>query len=268
MYFTKIRLNGLSVVDLPIVDAKPSDVYILKNADGLGPPEVDVSIVNTLNAGGFYQGRRPQPREIVLHIGLNPNYAVEQTVSDLRQSFYGMMTPGAADIVKIELMDDDTSLVYTEGYVKKLEIAPFSKTPELQMTLSCLQQYFRAPAYLYIDPGPQANPLIDNIGTAPAGFHMDVVFTAALTSWTLTDSLGKKMLITYPFAIGDTLMLDTRPGFRSIKVKRASVITNIIYALSADSVWHMLHGGDNIFTTSSAAFTWGDVYYLPQYWGI
>ena len=267
MYFTKIRLNGLTVVDLPIVDAKPSDIYILKNAMGLGPPEVDVSIMNTLNAGGFYQGRRPQPREVVLHVGLNPDYGIYQTVSDLRKSLYGMLTPGAIDNVKIELMNQETSLVYTTGYVTKLEIAPFSQTPEVQITFRCLQQYLFAPAYLYLELESTSQPVITNIGTAPAGFHMEVIFSAAVSEWTLTDSVGKIMRVQYPFAIGEKLILDTRPGDRGIW-KNAGTVTNIIYALSADSTWHMLHGGDNIFTTSSPGFTWGDVYYLPQYWGI
>jgi Phage tail protein len=268
MYFTKIRLNGLSVVDLPIVDAKPSDIYILKNAMGLGPPEVDVSIVNTLNAGGFYQGRRPQPREIVLHIGLNPNYGIDQTASDLRQTLYGMLTPGLTDNVRIDIMNDDIVLANTTGYVKKLEISPFSNTPEVQMTLACLQQYFLAPVPLYLEPPDKANPLIDNVGTAPAGFHMELTFTAAVTNWTLTDPIGTKMHIVYNFASGDTLIIDTRPGNRGIWVRRNSVLTNIIYALSTDSIWYMLHGGDNVFTTSSQAFNWGDLFYLPQYWGI
>jgi len=268
MYFTKIRLNGLSVIDLPIVDAKPSDIYILKNAMGLGPPEVDVSIVNTLNAGGFYQGRRPNPREVVLHIGLNPSYSVDQTSSDLRQFLYGMMTPGSNDIVRIELVDDDIPLVYTEGYGKKLEIAPFSQTPEVQLTLACLQQFLLAPADLYIDPGSQASPTITNVGTAPAGFNMEVIFTSALSKWSITDDSGNVMEVTWDFIIGDKLILDTRPGSRAVTLVRSGAPNNIIYALSSSAVWHMLHGGVNKFTTSSAYFTWGNVFYRPQYWGI
>jgi Phage tail protein len=268
MYFTKIRLNGLSVIDLPLVDALPSDIYILKNAAGLGPPEVDVSIVNTLNAGGFYQGRRPQPREVVLHVGLNPNYGIDQSASDLRQLLYGMLTPGVTDSVKIELMDKEESLVYTTGYVKKLEIAPFSPTPEVQITFGCLEQYLLAPVPLYLDMTTTDTFTITNVGTAPAGFHMEVIFTATLTHWALFDRAGQKMDIIYNFVSGDRLILDTRPGFREIKIVKSGVPTNIIYGLTSDSVWHMLHGGDNIFTTSSPSFTWGDVFYLPQYWGI
>ncbi len=38
MKFNKIRLLGVTNVDLPIVGADPSGPYVLKSADGLGPP--------------------------------------------------------------------------------------------------------------------------------------------------------------------------------------------------------------------------------------
>lgn len=268
MYFTKIRLNGLSVVDLPIVGALPSDQFILKSADGLGPPEVDVSIADTLHAGGIYQGRRPHSRELVFHIGLNPNYGINQSVSDLRTTLYGMLTPGYIDNVTVSIMNDTAIVAKTTSYVKKLEINPFSKDPEVQLTMSCLQQYFEALSPLYLTIPSKVAPAIDNIGTAPAGFHMEVIFTANHSVWTLSDASGKKMQITYTFITGDKLVIDTRPGHRGIWVVRGGTTTNIIYALSTDSIWYMLHGGNNVFITSSQAFNWDDVYYLPQYWGI
>jgi hypothetical protein len=268
MHFTRLRLNGLSVVDLPIVDALPSDLYILKGVDGLGPPEIDVSIADTLNAGGVYQGRRPQSREIVASIGLNPDYTAGQSVSDLRESLYGMLTPGYIDNIVVQILDGLTVIATTVGYVKKLEINPFSKDPQVDLTIACLQQYLLAPNLLFLSPASKSAPVITNVATAPAGFHMEVVFTAPLASWMLSDISGKKMLFTYAFLTADKLIFDTRPGSRGIWVLRGAVLTNIIYALSTDSIWYMLHGGDNVFATSSQSFTWGDVYYLPQYWGI
>lgn len=268
MYFTKIRLNGLTSVDLLKVDASPSDLYILKSVDGLGPPEVDVAIANTLNAGGHYQGRRPQNRELVFLIGLNPDYSSGMTASDLRETLYGMLTPGYTDKVVIDVMDTTTVVATIIGYVSRLETVPFSKDPMVQLTMPCLQQYLEASADLYVSPASKSAPVITNVGTAPAGFRMEITLTSGLSSWTLSDATGNKMQITYAFLTNDILKIDTRPGSRGIWVTRSSVTTNIIYALSADSIWYMLYGGANAFTTSSQAFNWTNVYYLPQYWGI
>src|SRR4051794_8917947 len=105
MKFTKLRMTGLNVLDLPVVEALLTDKYLLKSVDGLGPPEVDVSIAPTLNGPGVYKGRRPQSRQIVALIGLNPDYNDGETASDLRSALYGMLTPGAKDYISVEIMN-------------------------------------------------------------------------------------------------------------------------------------------------------------------
>lgn len=268
MYFTKVRLSGLSAIDLPIIGALPSDPYILKVADGLGPPEVVVSIADTLNAGGVYQGRRPQGREVVLNISLNPDFKVGQTVSDLRTTLYGMLTPGPDDSILVQIMNGDAVLMQTVGYVKKLEIVPFTSDPEVQLTIACPKQYFEAPEIMYVSPGAQATPIITNVGTAPTGFHIEFEITGGPQSLALIDARGNKMEVVYNFAVGDLLKFDTRPGIRDISLVRAMANINLIHALTPQSKWHMLHAGDNAFTTSTQEFTWGSVYYTPVYWGI
>ena len=280
MYFTKIRLTGLFTTDLPIVNALPSDRYILKNADGLGPPEVDVIIADTVNAGGVYQSRRTQSRELVITIGLNPDYNVGQTPADLRTELYGLLTPSQEDKVTVTIMDGDTPLANTEGYTKRIEIVPFNKEPEVQVTIACLQQYLLAPANLYIIPGGSPGVMpptgveipfdITNAGTATTGFYMEIVITSPQPQFYIADSFGHKMYITNYFYHGDTLILDTRPGFRGIRYKESgsSTESNIIHSLSSDSTWLMLYGGVNNFIASSYFFSWGNVFYRPQYWGI
>jgi hypothetical protein len=275
MKFQKLRLNGLSTITFPITAALPSDRYILKNADGLGPPPVDVTIADALTSGGVYQGRRPQSREVVLTVGLNPNYSSGQTASDLRAELYGLLTPGSADIVHIELLDGSNAsdgtdvLAMTDGYVSKLEIRPFSQTPEVQITIPCLQPYLEAPTILYVEPGgSKLAPELVNSGTAPTGFHMEIVFTSSVNSWALLDANGRKMAFDYNFGTADKLVFDTRPGKRGVWLVKDGVTTNIIYALSTDSKWFMLYGGINAFTASSSAYDWGDVYFQAQYWGV
>ena len=268
MRFTKLRYNGLTVVDFPIIGAKPQDVYICKSVDGLGPPEIDVAIEDTLNAGGYYQGRHPQNRQIVLLVGLNPNYTAGEVPADLRTSLYGMLTPGIDDKITVQIVNVEEVVASIIGYVSKMEINPFSDTPEVQITTNTISPYFRSPDELFIEPADKAAPEIENVGTAPAGFFMGVAFTADQAGWTLTHVSGKKMEFNFEFETGDLLEFDTRPGSRGIWVTRASVRYNIIYTLTQDSTWFMLHGGVNTFATSSSAFDWGDVFYLPQFWGI
>lgn len=267
MRLTRLRLIGLSVVDLPIIGATPQDVYILKDVDGLGPVEIEVAIGDTLNAGGVYQGRRAQKKQIVAKIGLNPDYSAGQVPADLRESLYGMLSPSADDAIEVQIIDDEDVVAGTTGYVEKIEINPFSDKPEVNMTILSTNSTFVAPSLLFVEPTDTVSPIIVNEGSAPTGFHMELQFTADVSGWTLTHISGRQMFIDYEFLTGDLLEIDTRPGSRGIWVTRVGVRTNIIWALT-NSIWHMLHGGANNFATSSSSFDWGDVYYLPQFWGI
>lgn len=269
MKFDKVRLVGLYTTELPIKNALPSDPYILKAADGFGPPEIDVMLANTVVGDPIYQGSKPQNREPVIRIGLNPDHGSGQTASEMRTALYGLLTPGPTGSIVMELVNEGFVVATTPGYAKRLEIAPFSETPEVQLTMACIRPYLDAPNVLYVTPGgSQSAPEITNTGTAKTGFRMEVIFTQALSGWSIFDTMGKKMEFSYDFLPGDRLAFDTRPGNRGVWITRDLITSPILYSLVSGSTWLDLHGGTNIFTTSSPAFTWGDVYFRPQYWGV
>jgi hypothetical protein len=275
--FTKIRLTGATVIDLPIVGGLPTDMFQLKKADGLGPPEMAVHMSDSLNAGSVFQLRRTQTREIVLQIGLNPDYYTGQTAESLRTTLYGLLTPGPTENILISIMDGATVLANTTGYAKIFEIVPFSREPMVQITFACTQPYFESPTESQATPTAEGvptpdphklTPTIINTGTAPTGFKLAITFTQALTSWWIKDSAGRQMLCTYPFAIGHQLEFRTTPGGRYITIRIPGYV-NGLYTLSSSSIWLMLHAGVNNFTTSSDAFDWyGNPRYYARYWGI
>ncbi len=224
MKFNNIRLVGASDVDFPVVNADPVGPFILKSADGLGPPEVDVSIANTVQEGGVYQGRRPQNRQIVLRVGLQPEWDIGQTAEELRTILYGLLTPKYGKLVKAELRQDNVIVAQAEGHISKFEVSIFTKDPEVQITLDCIHPYLLASAIKYQLPtrtvvSGQTLLDIENEGTAPSGFWMGITFQASHTT-TLTisdgDPSGEWMDISGTWAAGDTLTLDTRPGSRGL----------------------------------------------------
>lgn len=274
MYFTKIRLtpSGLTPIDFPIIGALPSDVFILKTAGGLEPTDVDLFIKNTLYQGGVYQNRRPQLRFPVLRIGLNPAWNVGQTASDLREILYRLLTPGPGDIVTMDLMNGATVVATGQGYVDKFEAVPWAKDPEVQLTMQLLNPYLEAPTDTAVATGAlsKTTPTIANTGNAPTGFRMEFVLTGAISSFNLSRS-GVPFNIVPAAGVlttGDTLVIDTRNGKREVSRTRAGVPLNLLYALAANSVWHQLYAGNNVFATNTSAFNWGNVLFRPQYWGI
>lgn len=268
MQFSKIRLIGLSTVDLPIVGALPTDNYILKGADGLGPVPMDVLI-----DGGVYRGSQPQDREIVLRIGLNPTYASGMTAESLRTTLYGLLAPGGDGSMSIEFRNGTSQAVaVTQGYVKQIETALFTKDPEVQVTISCAKPYLSAPTKTSLTTLDAKNiARITNPGTAPTGFLMRVNFTGQRALFSLTTAdLTKKMEFTGVFYVGDILEFDTRDGQKSIHVNTVSdgAWHNKIDILTTDSVWLQLQGGLNAFTVSTTTYNLEVVEFTPQYLGV
>jgi hypothetical protein len=284
MRFAKIRLVGSSTVDLPVEGVSTAGPFVLKSADGLGPPEVDVSIASTTKGGGVYQGRRPQNRQIVIRVGLQPDWDIGQRPEELRTILYSLLTPQYdGKHIKAQILDDG-GLVIAEALceVSRFETAIFTKDPEVQITLDCMGPYLEAPAILYETPALTANGSnttfdITNIGTAPAEFWVSFQFSAPTSGnfvLSQTHPSGRSMTVAATFVSGAKLTIDTRAGSRGVwrTAAGSGVVTNILSDLTSSSPWLQLHGGLNTLQVNipSTNIVWdqGGFGYKPAYWGV
>lgn len=280
MKFTKLRLNGASSVELPLEGVGPLSPYVLKAADGLGPPQLDVAMGRPLSGKGYFQSRRPQLREIVLRIGLQPEWNIGQTPQELRTELYGLLTPKFGYLLGIEIIDGNTTIAVSGGHVRNFEIAPFSKDPEVQITIACDQSYLMGPNFLSQAPsravsGNTSSFTVNNPGTAPTGFTASFQFKAAQSGVIrLSDEAvnGESIGVSQNVAIDDVIIFSTTPGDRGIWFKPAasSTATSILGGIEQDSEWIQLHNGDNVLRLNHPNFVWfaGGVTFKPAYWGV
>jgi hypothetical protein len=275
MKYDKIRLISLSrvTVDLPHVGLDKNSKYILKAADGLGPPEFDVNIVDTLFQSGIYLGRRALGREVVLRVGLNPDWDTGMTPADLRSELYGLLEPRSDNPITISLQNlASQGVAMTEGVVKTFEISQYVKDPEVQITLGCFKPYLWSPVMKNSTTLDKTNPVMVTDGNMKTGFIMDLTFTAAvaLGAFKITQSgTGHVMQIDRAFAIGDRLIINTIPGERSIKViPNGGTLTEIVGYLSMTSKWIGLEPGSNTLTMAVTTYNWNNVQWRDQFWGV
>lgn len=271
MKITGLRTTGLSVVNFPIIGVSPADQFIVKAIDGLAPVQLDVAIQATLRQGGVYMGRQAATREIVMRVGLNPNWGTGTTVEQLRSTLYGLLSPGVSDDIIIELMNGVTVVAQTTGYVSKIEAAIFSKDPEVQITIECPESYFSAPTETVLTPMAVDHWQVSNTGTAPSGFLYEMIFNASVPTqalYVLGVGTMPRMRFDYAFLSGDHLQVDTRPGQRAVNLIRGGVTSSIINSMFHDSEWLTMHAGVNDFYSYDQRFTWGQMRFTPQYWGI
>lgn len=280
MKYNKLRFVGAYNVDFYVENADPSGPFVLKGAEGLGPPEVDVSFGEKAEEGGVRQKRRAQNRQIVARVGLAPDWSVGQTPSDLRTLLYGLLTPKFDQMIKAQVMLNNTVLFQAQGDVSNLETAIFSKDPEVQITLDCDYPYFLATSSVSFTPTKVADGSgiifdVDNAGTAKSGFWTAFTLQSTPTGdLTLSEAGvgGRTMSFAGPWAAGDTFILDTRPGSQGVWKKAAgsSVTKSALNQLRGESPWLTLHGGLNTLRVNLTAFDWYQkaFEYMPAYWGV
>jgi hypothetical protein len=272
MKVTKYALVGDGTVNLPIIDVLPSDKFILKNIDGLGPPEFLVNIGKTIYQSGIYQGNQPQQRQLVIRVGLNPDYSVGETVEGLRETLYGMIIP-PVDYLTFQIWNGAILTAIAKGWVSKFEVVPFSKDPEVQITIDCQDAYFTAPELVEVDlVGMSKSVLtIDNIGSVPTGFLIDIVLTANLSVFSITRSNPlDQIAVSSDFLIGDEITINTNDGSRGVWRNRSDVVISLIDNMDTnpDKTWPKLRRGINSFAMSSTSFNYNSVTYTPHYLGV
>lgn len=275
--FDAVRFSGLTDIQLPIFGVKANDPFQVTGIDGLGPPELDVLLAENHAPGGIFINRRSQGRQIVVRVGLNPDYRIGQTVSDLRYYLYGLLSPSinpADQSVYFKLLHKNVPVVETVGYIRRIEILPFSKTPLAQITMDCLTPYLEKPEITDITADiPEATTwTIDNIGLAPTGIEFEVIFPSATAQF----SIGIQDVGTMTFDVncdaGDHLVVDTNEATRFVGLKHTGIASKYhkyLEILTSDSPWLSLHGGvHTMITTPPSEFDWVYFRYRSRYWGI
>lgn len=282
MKMNMLRFVGATNVDFPILGADASGPFVLKGAEGLGPPEVTVRLARTVLEKALYQGKSAALRQIVALVGLQPNWDVGQTAEELRTELYSLLTPRYGAMVRAEIVLDGVVQAYAQGQVSKMEPAIFSKDPAVQITLDCDYPYLLAPEGIIQEPvqsdasGIRAFTVV-NPGTAPTGFQIGVILRANVgTTLTLSDDnpSGQKIQIDgINWQSGDRLVIDTRAGSRGIwRGAQGGALVSALNNMNAGiSEWIQLYGGDNTLLLNTAAFDWDPQYkfnHQPAYWGV
>lgn len=278
MNIDAIRLSGLTHIDLPMIGLETTEKFIIKGADGLGPTEQDVFFSDYR-----FMNRIPQSRQVVLRIGLNPNWSTGQTAGDLRDELYGLLTGGATYLnpakIFVRLQYGGFELANAEGYVKGIEIVPFAKDPEVQITINCPEPYWFAgtdttePSLIFDDDLAYFD--VTNEGTAPTGIWFEAELTASSTTLALTHvGVGTGFVISgVSVNTGDVLKVNTKPGSRSIKLETTigGVFAeyDMLSYLNLGASFPMLHGGVNQFELAGATgIDWTFFRHNNYHWGI
>ncbi len=286
MKMDKLRFVGRNTVDFPLIGADVSGPFILKGVDGLGPPDVVVRMGKTVLEKAMYQGKSTTLRQMTAVVGLQPDWDAGQTPEELRTQLYGLLSPKANQMIKVQVMFEGVVQAFAQGNISKMVPVLFSKDPAVQIVMDCDYGYLLAPttveqipdAYDWGGEEPDSRAFdVINEGTAPSGFKMGVVIqdspgsTLVLSTGDLSQVLQIDGIV---WLSGDLFLIDTRPGSRGIwRSTGGGLYTSILNNLNASvSEWIYLEGaGINTLVLNTTAFDWNPIYnfeHQPAYWGV
>lgn len=263
------------VLSLPILGAGPKTSLLVQKVTGLNPPDIDLFIGDYSRDGGIYQGRRVGNRNPVFTIGLNPNPALDETMSTLREKLYkAFLDPlPIADFVKINLISDVGPVKYLVGYANKFETEPFGSEMLAQVSMICPDPFIRDNTEVLLSNTPGwATVPFTYAGSAETGFSAKIVVSSTTPKITLENN-GFKLIINRPSVSGDIYRINTTPGERSITVETNLPEESALGYLDPTSIWLDLHSQANTMkvygnTTADIVASIQELRFTPTFWGI
>ena len=277
----KVYSPRTSAPTLPIgVGDANTDRVQIRDIEGLGPVKANV---NTTQFGSFdgelYSGSSVGKRNIVLTVGLNPDWTL-QSMADLRNSLYAYFMPKLW--VRLRFTSDHMPDVQIDGYVESFEPNMFSKDPEIQISVICPKPNFVAVAATTVtgtvEIAPATGVAINYAGTVPTGGVLTISSSAGVTTYTgpitvRNYGLAEEKFLVSSVLIDNTpkqLVLNTKQGQKSIRqMSGGTLLANLLTSITGVMTWPTLKPGSNNFSVvaNTAGQTWSLVYYA-QYGGL
>jgi hypothetical protein len=252
-----------------------SNGYTIREITGLDPvPATLTSSSMAQRDGAQFQNARRELRNIVIKLGLDPNYT-EQTVASLRSNLYNYFMP--KENVSLGFYIDEGLTYFINGQVEDFNNAMFSADPEVDISILCYDPDFYSPAPVVVSIDT-VNGTIETPITYGGTSDVGLIFSMTLTH-DLDDGVAiyntpplnsyQGMVIETALLTGDIITVNTIDGQKAITLKRGGAESSLLYALQDGAVWLFFHKGINYFRAySDGATIPATVTYTPKYGGI
>ena len=248
-----------------------SDKYSVYQITGLTPPKATINnSVNATSDGSAINSVRLDNRNIVINMTINGDIEAN------RINLYKYFPPKKTVTIYFKHGSRD---VMIEGTVELIECDLFAKKQKAQVSIICPKPYFKDVEYLVtafsdvsslfsfpfaIDEiGIELSALTTNVrksiintGDVATGIIIELFAIGTVVNPILYDvEKSTHMQFNFSMQTGDTLVINTNMGEKSITLIRNGVSYNALGYMTPDSDWFVLESGDNVFTYNATEGT-------------
>lgn len=278
MKLTSVELhptNSSEVAVLSFRDPGAKNPYNVKAITGLDADSI-IPRHYTGSGSSNFNNMYLEDRDVVIRIGLNPNFSENKTYSDLRDALYKMIASSRTGKLEMQFKNGTHAVAAISGHVSRIESPLFEKTQEVQITIHCDEPLLKAidPVIIeYTAPAGSTNITIeDKLSTAPHGFYFDLQLLTDMDSFTMEDpnDVDWKFEVTPSggFLEDDRIIFSSEENNKGIWVIREESTTPIADSILPTSVWPVIFPGVNRFKINTSLVTWLEILYYPTYWGV
>jgi Phage tail protein. len=244
--------QGTQII-LPI--GETSSGFYIEDIDGLDPVAANASSSPFGQLDGeVEQGARREKRNIILTVGLEPDY-ISRTVSQMRRQLYTYFMPKSK--ATFRFISDDMEPVSIRGTIEDLDAKLFVQDPKAVISVVNFQPDFLSLVETVINGSTTATGVDTDIvypGSVDTGFVFQLNVNRSITGFTLNqtlpDSSQRTFQFVYPLVAGDVLTISTIAGNKYATLLRGSTQTSALAGVSPQADWLQLAPGTNKFRSS------------------
>lgn len=244
----EVRTDQGMLLELSLQDS--SDGYSVIDIEGLDPVKATIASSKfALLDGAQYQASRREARNIIVSLGLEPDYRYG-SVQELRSRLYKFFMPKSR--VSLRFYTSEGLTVDISARVESLESKLFTQEPEVSISLLCFDPNFIVVTSVVVSHLTVANATEDVLnyaGSVETGFIFKMLVNRNLAGLVLYNKLPNGELLTFnfssPLVAGDLLEISTVSGSKGAHLTRASLVSSVLYGVSPESNWINLFPGIN-----------------------
>lgn len=261
-----------ALLSLPLQDVTAG--FVVKEIEGLDPVKANLVYSSFAQIDGSqYQASRRENRNLVIKLGLEPDY-VNTTVSALRSQLYNFFMPKM--FVTLRFYIDNIHFVSISGRVESCESPLFTDDPEVVVSLVCFDPNFVAPASVVVNGSTVAGTTEQSV-IYPGSIETGMIFRL-MVNRTVSQIMvynrplsGELMLFEFsaPLIAGDLLVISTVAGAKSAFLTRAGARNSILYGASPAANWiNLFPGKNNLRVFAEGAAIPFSIEYTAKYGGL
>ncbi len=235
---------------LPLILQDLSNGYLFKGIDGLDPVKATVVTSSFATRDGVeYESARRDARNLILHLGFEPDWASGDAKALRDNQYKWFMTKQQ---VECRFYEDSGLVVSIVGRVESNDSPRFTSDPGADISIICPNPDFLGMTNEIIASNSVADGTentINYIGTIETGFLFTLNVNRSISGFSLyargSDGIQYELDFSADLVASDVVKISTVPGNKFATLTRGGVDSSLLYGISPSSPWLTLQPGSN-----------------------